>query len=284
MKHPAIVLTVSLVLAAVGWSAWHWRAAWWPGAGLVQPVRVGASAAAPAAATATPAATAPPQSPAATPAPPVRHPIEAASAAGGPGPAAGTLRDALAQLFSAETLATLVLAERFAPQLVATVDNLGREKAPARLWPVAPPAGRFTPRRHSGAEVLGAENFVRYTRHLALVEQVDLRLAVALYKRFYPQFQRAYEDLGYPGRHFNDRLVEVIDLLLAAPVPAEPVAVHVPAIHGPVQPERPWLLYEFVDPRLQAQPAGVQLMLRMGPEQQRRVQARLRELRGLVAR
>jgi hypothetical protein len=284
MKHPALVLTVAIVVAVLGLAAWTWRAAWWPGAATA-PAPAGAAAspsAAPAAVAALPASAASPAAP--TGPPPIRHPIEAASAPAATAPAAATLRDALAQLFGAEALATIVLAERFAPQLVATVDNLGREKAPARLWPLSPPAGRFTPRRQGEAEVLGAENFVRYTRHLALIEQLDLPLAVVAYKRHYPQFQQAYEELGYPGRHFNDRLVEVIDLLLAVPEPTEAVAVRVPPIQGPMQPERPWLLYEFVSEQHQALPAGAQLLLRMGPEQQRRVKARLRELRRLVAR
>jgi hypothetical protein len=287
MKHPALVLTVAIVMAALGLAAWTWRAAWWPGAAGTPPAQAGA-AAAPGAASAVVAAL-PPSAASATataapPGTPPRHPIDAASAPAATTPAAASLRGALAQLFGAEALATLVLAERFAPQLVATVDNLGREKAPARLWPLSPPAGRFTPRRQGEAEVLGAENFVRYTRHLALIEQLDLPLAVVAYRRHYPQFQQAYEELGYPGRHFNDRLVEVIDLLLAVPEPTEAVAVRVPPIQGPMQPERPWLLYEFVSEQHQALPAGAQLLLRMGPEQQRRVKARLRELRRLVAR
>ena len=38
-----------------------------------------------------------------------------------------------------------------------------------------------------------------------------------VYERLYPLFQQAYEDLGYPGKYFNDRLVEVIDHLLQTP-------------------------------------------------------------------
>ena len=38
-----------------------------------------------------------------------------------------------------------------------------------------------------------------------------------MYKQYYPLFQQAYVDLGYPEGYFNDRLVEVIDHLLATP-------------------------------------------------------------------
>lgn len=280
MNHPARILTIAFVLALLGLGAWHWRDAWWPAGPPAAPV-----APAPVAA---PVVAAPAAVPASQPA--VRHPIEAVTGVDAAEPAASasaappTLENSLARLFGPELLATIFQTDDFARRVVVTVDNLGREKAPARLWPLHPPAGRFTARRQDDAEVIAADNFVRYARHMALVEKADLRQVVALYKRFYPQFQQAYEELGYPGRHFNDRVVEVIDLLLATPEPAAPVAVRLPVIQGPIQPQRPWLLYEFVDPQQQALPAGSQLLLRMGPENQRRLNVRLTELRRLLAR
>ncbi|MCW5635032.1 MAG: DUF3014 domain-containing protein [Rubrivivax sp.] len=282
MKHPALVLAVALVLALLGLAGWHWRDAWWPASGGTTPTTGGPVPAAPAVPASVAAAPAlPPPAPA-----PIRHPIEAASAVESPAPPTPppTLESALAQLFGTEALATMLVSEDFARRVVATVDNLGREKAPARLWPLSTPAGRFTTRNQGDREEIGAENFVRYARHIGFIEGVDPKRVAALYRRFYPQFQQAYEDLGYPGRHFNDRVVEVIDLLLAVPEPGEPVAVRPPVIQGPIQPLRPWLLYEFADPAQQAAPAGVQLMLRMGPENRRRLKARLAEFRRLVAR
>jgi len=283
MNHPARILVAAFALVLLALGAWHWRDAWWPGGGAA-PERAPAVAAVgepPAPAPAAPAS-------AASGPVPVRHPIDAASAPPLPEPAPPTLEGALAGLFGREALATIFQTDDFARRVVATVDNLGREKAPARLWPLHPPAGRFTTRRQATAggeaEVLAADNFVRYARHMALVEKADIGLVVALYKRFYPQFQQAYEELGYPGRHFNDRVVEVIDLLVATPEPREPVAVRLPSIQGPVQPQRPWLLYEFADPAQQALPAGSQLMLRMGPENQRRLKVRLLLLRRQLVR
>lgn len=280
MNHPARILTMAFVLALLGLAAWHWREAWMPAG----PPAVPAPAVKPVVASPTaPAAAAASQ-------PAVRHPIEAVTAVDATVPAASasatppTLENSLARLFGQELIATIFQTEDFARRVVATVDNLGREKAPARLWPLHPPAGRFTARKLGEAEVIAADNFVRYARHMTLVERADLRQVVALYKRFYPQFQQAYEELGYPGRHFNDRVVEVIDLLLATPEPTAPVAVRLPVIQGPIQPQRPWLLYEFADPPQQAMPAGPQLLMRMGPDNQRRLKVRLAELRRLLTR
>ncbi|MBL8289626.1 MAG: DUF3014 domain-containing protein [Rubrivivax sp.] len=274
MNNPARWLAITIAATVLGLAGWNWRL-WWPGAAAPPP---------PAAASGPVAAV--PQVPPPTAAasqPVIRHPIGAASAPPLPEPAPSTIATALAALFGNEALATLVRSEGFVANLVATVDNLGREKAPARLWPLVPPAGRFGTRGGEGGEAIAPENFARYARHLAALEKIDAGRLVALYKRLYPQFQQAYEDLGYPGRHFNDRVVEVIDLLLATPEPNGPIAVRQPPIQGPIRPERPWLLYEFADPAWQALPAGQQLLLRMGPDNERRVKAKLRELRRRLA-
>jgi hypothetical protein len=109
-----------------------------------------------------------------------------------------------------------------------------------------------------------------------------MRQAFALYRRLYPSLQQAYEDIGYPKRYFNDRLVEVIDLLLATPAVDGPLKVHLPTINGPLQPERPWVLYEFDDPALQSLAAGQKVLLRMGPVNERRMKTKLAEIRRLL--
>lgn len=68
----------------------------------------------------------------------------------------------------------------------------------------------------------------------------------------YPLFQQAYQDLGNPDGHFNDRLIEVIDHLLATPV-----------ADGPSCWARPKVMYEFADPRLQALSVGQKALLRL---------------------
>jgi hypothetical protein len=231
-------------------------------------------------------ATAP--APTATPpasAPAIQHPIEsitAEAAASAPGDNA-TLEDHLSALFGRKPVLSLLQLDDFASRLVATVDNLARAEAASRLWPVSPANGRFIVQRIKGEEVMSPDNGLRYTPYVVMLERVDLRQMAALYKRLYPRLQAAYEELGYPKAYFNDRVVAVIDHLLAAPEPTGLLPVHLAEVKGPVQPARPWVMYEFDDPALQAASAGHKIMLRMGPVNERRVKARLRELRPLIA-
>jgi len=189
---------------------------------------------------------------------------------------------ALAELFGSKTVLSMFQTRDFARRFVATVDNLGRSHAPVAVWPLNPTAGRLAVEKRDGHEVIGVDNGLRYTPFVLLVESVDLSKAVATYARLYPLLQQAYEDIGFPKRYFNDRLVAVIDQLLATPDVNEPLKIRLAQINGPLQPERPWVMYEFEDPALQSLSAGQKILLRMGPVNERRMKSKLMEIRRLV--
>lgn len=226
----------------------------------------------PAAAPAVPAPAAPP----AASAPAILHPVPADAAVPVP---PDRIDDAVVALIGKEAALNFLQLADFPRRIVVTVDNLGRAHAAPALWPVNPAAGRFSVDAQGDAARLARANAQRYAAFVQLVERVDAARAVELYFGLYPQFQQAYEELGYPGRYFNDRLIEVIDLLLATPEPAQPPALRLTEVQGPVKPTRPWVHYEFVDPALQALPAGQKMLIRMGPDHERRLKARLREFR-----
>lgn len=214
------------------------------------------------------------------------HPIEAATIAATASPAAAppSIEDALTELLGRKQVLSALQIDDFARRFAATVDNLGRATASPRLWPVNPTPGRFKTETRGDVTTISADNAERYTPFVLLVEAIDMRRAAATYLRLYPQIQQAYEDLGFPGRYFNDRLVEVIDVLLATPEIEAPLKVVLPTISGPVLPDRPWVLYEFDAPELKALSAGQKILLRMGPVNERRLKARLAEIRALVTR
>ena len=107
---------------------------------------------------------------------------------------------------------------------------------------------------------------------VALLAKADAAMLADTYRRFYPLLQQAYQDLGYPDRYFNDRLVEAMDDMLRAPEPAGPVIL--------VQPK---VLYQYEDAGLERLSSGQKLLLRMGPAHARAVKSKLRELRALIA-
>jgi hypothetical protein len=207
--------------------------------------------------------------------PVIEHPVEVPSAV--PLPALNesdpTVSSELAGLVGAERFAALFSTDGIVQRFVATVDNLPRAKVAARHRPVKPLSDGFLADGTDGEIItLSASNYARYVPYVQLIDSLDPDRVAAVYARLYPLFQKAYEDLGYPGGYFNDRLVEAIDNLLAAP-----------DLPGPVELVRPNVVYEFADPLLEARSAGQKLMMRIGPQNAARVKAQLRELRRRIA-
>ena len=150
---------------------------------------------------------------------------------------------------------SLLVREGVIDRLVASVDSLTRSELPERIRPVGGLQDAFEADSAAGETiVLGISSFARYDALVAQIYYADIDAVYDTYERFYPLFQKAYERLGYPDAYFNDRLIEVIDHLLATPEP-----------EGPIVLARPNVLYEFADPDLEALSSGQKLMLRMGP-------------------
>ncbi|WP_326535620.1 DUF3014 domain-containing protein [Pseudorhodoferax sp.] len=237
----------------------------------------------------TPAAAAP-AAPAASAAPPAgsasspQHPIEAPKAALPALADADThVADALAELLGRGPVQSLLLTDGFVRRVVTTVDNLPRASAPARLWPVQPTPQRFAVQGEGEAAVIAPANAGRYGALLSFAEAAPLERAVQLYASLYPLFQQAYEELGYPGRYFNDRLVAVLDHLQQAPEPQGPLAVRLLEVRGEMADPRPWVRWEFADPQLQSLSAGQKMLVRMGPANEKRAKILLARLHRLLA-
>jgi hypothetical protein len=206
--------------------------------------------------------------------PPVKHPIDEELAQEQPLPPLGesdpALQESLTGVFG-RSLEEFLVPKDIIRNVVVTIDNLPRKKTAVQRWPVKPTAGEFGA---SGAEelTLSEENYARYAPLVKLAQSTDTPQIAALYRRYYPLFQEAYVDLGYPEGYFNDRLVEVIDHLLATP-----------EVQGPIRLTQPGVFYEFADPALEERSAGQKLLIRMGPQNAATLKAKLRELRTAVA-
>lgn len=193
---------------------------------------------------------------------------------------------ALTELLGQPSVGSFLQPDGFVRRMVATVDNLPRAQAPSRMWPVQLAPRRFSvegvPGTHGQLAIAGG-NAGRYGAFVAFAEAIPVDQAVALYARLYPLFQQAYEELGYPNKYFNDRLVAVLDHLLKTPEPTGPLLVELTEVKGEVTSTRPWVRYEFVDPQLQGLSSGQKMLVRMGPENEKRLKARLAEFRKRVA-
>lgn len=198
------------------------------------------------------------------------------------------LHAGLLGIIGSKAMQSFVQTEGLIRKIVATVDNLPRAHASIILWPVPPTPGRFVVTAPAGSEESGpiaAENMNRYAPFVRFVETVDVRSVVNLYKRFYPAFQAAYADLGYPKHYFNDRLIQVIDHLLSTPVlEREQAQVQQTVVKGPIAMNQPWAHFVFADPALEGLSAGQKILIRIGPDQAQRLKNKLLAFRKALTR
>lgn len=198
--------------------------------------------------------------------------------------AASQVSAALIDFLGRHAVQQFIQLEDFPRKFVATVDNLGRSYAPSMAWPINPTAGRFKVTQDGDAAAISDANSLRYAPLVLLAEQMDIAQTVALYVRMYPLLQKSYEELGFPNRKFNDRLLQVIDQLLQTPAAGQIVKVQLVEVKGSVPSLRPWVRFEFVDPAFESLSAGQKIMLRIGPDNQSRIKTWLYALRMEILR
>jgi hypothetical protein len=182
--------------------------------------------------------------------------------------------EALASLAGKGFVERFLVPDAVIRKLVTTIDNLPREKVDMRVRVVPALGGRFLVAGTEDDIVLHPDNFSRYDPFVRLVTAADPAEAAAVYARYYPLLQQAYQELGYPSRQFHGRLLEVIDHLLATP-----------DVPTPIRLVRPHVLYKYAEPDLEARSAGQKALIRMGPEHTAVLKDKLRALRvELIAR
>jgi Protein of unknown function (DUF3014) len=158
--------------------------------------------------------------------------------------------------------------DHFVQRIVVSIDSLTRNELSRRQMPIKNANGLFLVQGEIGSEVISPYNSRRYALYMELAEKLNSKQLVSIYIHFYPLFQKAYTDLGYPSGYFNDRLIEVIDHLLETPERLQPIRL-----------ERPAVLYRFADPDLESRSTGQKILLRIGNDNAQKIKGKLTELR-----
>jgi Protein of unknown function (DUF3014) len=160
-------------------------------------------------------------------------------------------------------LATNGLIENFT---VATL-NVSEGKTPVLHWPTLAPHARFNVANTPRGVILDPKSYRRYDEYAAAVGGLDPAGTARLYLTVKPRIMDAYRNLGFPEGDFDPVLERAIGVLLATP-----------AIEGDIPLREKVITYQFVDPDIESLPTATRQLLRMGPDNMRIVQAKLREI------
>jgi len=155
---------------------------------------------------------------------------------------------------------------------VVFVDNLAQGELARKVSPLKGPGSVFTVSDITNKTYLNPDGYHRYDLYADFVANLDDVQLAATYKVVTPLLSEAFEELGYGDMSFNERMLEAIDIMLAAPIVDQPIELDGVSVN-----------YQFVDPKLEALPNAQKLLVRMGPENSKKVKAALRRLKKHLA-
>ena len=161
-------------------------------------------------------------------------------------------------------LATPGLVRRF----VVSVDNVAEGKSPRQNLIALDPRDDFAVSQRGGRIFVSPKSYERYDAVADAIESIDVDGVAAAFAELEPRLDQEYRELGYPNRRFREVLASALERLERVPVPSEKVELRAKVKS-----------YRFADPKLEELAPAEKHLVRMGPENAKRVQAKLRELR-----
>ena len=172
-----------------------------------------------------------------------------------------TLRSDFSQVSPkvATWLAQPDLLDRFA----SLVSGLAGDESPRKQLDFLAPKERFSATKGH----IDPKSYARYDAAADAVESVDARKLVAAVRAVHPLLESAYHRLGNPNRGFDDAARAALQRIVDAPVVEGEIAV-VP--HGAND--------LFADEKLEVLGPVEKQLIRMGPANEKKLQAKAREI------
>jgi hypothetical protein len=181
------------------------------------------------------------------------------------------VRDLLHGLSSDADFLRWLSAEDLVRRFTAATNLIAEGQSPRLPLSFMAPSGGFRVARRAGLTVMAPESHARYDAVGRAVASVDARGVQRVYLELKPLLDAAHAEIAPPGSSLEQALAQAIDRLTRVEVPGGPVALTPKGA-----------LYVYADPRLEALGAAEKHLLRMGPDNMRKVQAKLTELAGAL--
>lgn len=164
----------------------------------------------------------------------------------------------------ARWLATDKLVHRFVLAVVDVADGRSPEGVLGFLTPHRP----FRARESGNRLTMDPASYRRYDALTAVIVSLDTAGVAKLYHELSPLMEQAYKDLGLRGGGtFQSALARAFGRLLAVSFPSRPPALVLNSVP-----------YTFASPALEKLSPAAKHLIRFGPANGRKVQAKLREL------
>lgn len=170
-----------------------------------------------------------------------------------------------------EVVNRMLVNEGLIQRFVVSVTNLANDEMAPNHQLLTPPEQNFRVYSQAGKQWIDAASYKRYTPYVDMLESFDNEALLNIYGIYKDDIQAKFAEIGDPDQDFNSVLLEAIDQLLDTPEVPVPVEVYTDSV-----------AYKYADDRLESLNEPQKQLLRTGPDNMRRIKAKLRELKVLV--
>lgn len=161
----------------------------------------------------------------------------------------------------------LLIEDNLVRQFVVFVDNLAQGELARKVSPLKAPNNSFTVSDIANKTYINPDSYHRYDLYADFLASLNDEQLAKTYKELTPLLSEAFVELGYNDISFDERMQQAIEVMLDAPIIEQPIELDGVSVN-----------YQFVDPKLEALPNAQKLMIRMGPDNSRKVKSALRRL------
>jgi hypothetical protein len=178
------------------------------------------------------------------------------------------VREQLAAAGASPPLDRLLQQQNLIQQGAALIDGFSRGLVLRKLLPIDPPAEAFSVLEQDGQVLMNPAGYARFDALVAAFAALDTAVLVDTFHTLRPLYEEAFGQLGLNPDEFDNAVIRMLDRILATP-----------EIDGPIALTRKSVLYRYADPQLEELVPLQKQLLRMGPENIRRIKLQARALR-----
>jgi hypothetical protein len=178
------------------------------------------------------------------------------------------LRVLLGTLSARPELSRWLATDDLIRQMAVIVDRLSQGASPAKDLKVLTPEADFEIVSRGRGRAIDQASYRRYDGLGETIASLDTASVARIYRTIKPRLEEAYRGLGRAESDLDAAVAVALDKLASTPAAADPILVR----------EGKGATWAFVDPALEALDPAQKHLIRMGPANQARVQAKIKEI------
>jgi len=180
----------------------------------------------------------------------------------------GTVKTKLLKLSDYDSFARLIIDDALLERFVVMTNTLAEEDISGSNRVLVQPDKPFRTYQQGEKQWIDPASYKRYTPYVDVLASLETKSLLELYQEYKPAIDGIFAEISSPSATFDNKLKQAIDILLDTPEIPMPVEVYTDSV-----------MFKFADPQLESLSAPQKQLLRAGPENMRRIKAKLREIK-----